>query len=898
MRPGSPSDTPIPWQRYLQALLVFLLASLASLSLLYLHQQQRQAETDQALRQQLRQAVQRFEEEVHQAQSGNAELRRLLARGAEQAELEQLAAQLLTRHPPIVSISTTRKLRVNFIYPLQGNEALLGLDYSVNPEQMSGVERAIAQRDTVLLGPIRLVQSLNLGIVNRTPVFADEGNGELLGLVSIALSLQDTLQRAGLLDLPAGVRLALRGVDGQGEHGQIFHGEASLFRQARLLLNIHLPGGQWQLAADWPQQGLTDSRESRLLLACGQLLALVVALLWFHRRRPRSRTVFSSRPLPLRQLLLGALLLTLLPIIAIGGWLVYEHAQRAAEQISRQLADTISERSQDQLQRFFEAPRSVLALNVEQASGDLLDTQQPDALLQRLLLQLRQHPLLTFVSVGLADGQYYAGSRPPMGPDRGLRMLHARPAEQMQMHIHRVDAANRKGSLVSTGAHFDARQRPWFKAARHNGSMAWYEVYAYAIHDQEQAYATLGIGMSAPLHDSQGRFLGVATADIALPQLSGFLAELSEGTQALVFLLENDDQLLATSSTDALYRRQGEQVERLTSQTSDNPLIRAAGQALRDSGDSEGSLHLQIDGQTYHLDWRPYVLAKGPRLTQVVLLPDSQFASAMQALLHNTLYLGLAVLALGLLIALFVSDWVARPLVALNHWAAQLAAGQWQASPPQRSPVREVSDLARSLDQMARQLQQNTEQLEQRVAQRTAELQQANLQLAELSRTDALTGLGNRRHFDEILADEWARAARSGQQLALLMLDVDHFKLYNDHLGHQAGDQCLKTIASVLQSCARRAGDHVARYGGEEFAVIAADCDLARARQLGETILSVLATLGLPHPHCPLGRVSLSIGVAVRAASNQGSAGELIEQADAALYRAKQNGRNRVESDA
>ena len=128
---------------------------------------------------------------------GPLALRRLLARGAEQAELEQLAAQLLTRHPHIVSISTTRKLRVNFIYPLQGNEALLGLDYSVNPEQMSGVERAIAQRDTVLVGPIRLVQSLNLGIVNRTPVFADEGNGELLGLVSIALSLQDTLQRAG-----------------------------------------------------------------------------------------------------------------------------------------------------------------------------------------------------------------------------------------------------------------------------------------------------------------------------------------------------------------------------------------------------------------------------------------------------------------------------------------------------------------------------------------------------------------------------------------------------------------------------------------------------------------------------------------------------------------------------
>jgi diguanylate cyclase (GGDEF)-like protein len=185
-------------------------------------------------------------------------------------------------------------------------------------------------------------------------------------------------------------------------------------------------------------------------------------------------------------------------------------------------------------------------------------------------------------------------------------------------------------------------------------------------------------------------------------------------------------------------------------------------------------------------------------------------------------------------------------------------------------------------------------ELEQRVAERTAELQQANRQLAALSTTDGLTGLANRRHFDEVLAEEWARAIRSGQPLALIMLDVDRFKKFNDHYGHQAGDDCLKQVAHCLDSHARRAGDLAARYGGEEFVLIAANTDAPTATQLAEDIRQSIAAQNIAHTQAETGRVTVSLGVAVLTPTPQQEPHLLLHAADDALYRAKHGGRNRV----
>ena len=187
--------------------------------------------------------------------------------------------------------------------------------------------------------------------------------------------------------------------------------------------------------------------------------------------------------------------------------------------------------------------------------------------------------------------------------------------------------------------------------------------------------------------------------------------------------------------------------------------------------------------------------------------------------------------------------------------------------------------------------------LESKVQERTAALREANRRLTELTVTDALTGLSNRRHFDAALSEEWSRAARNGQTLAVFMFDVDFFKAYNDHYGHQAGDECLRNVARILKASARRAGDLVARYGGEEFVAIAVGVDLETAVDLAESMRQAVERLSMPHAVSPIGReVTISIGVAVAVPAVDSPAENLLRRADQALYRAKEAGRNCVVS--
>ncbi|TDV19725.1 diguanylate cyclase (GGDEF)-like protein [Paraburkholderia caballeronis] len=165
--------------------------------------------------------------------------------------------------------------------------------------------------------------------------------------------------------------------------------------------------------------------------------------------------------------------------------------------------------------------------------------------------------------------------------------------------------------------------------------------------------------------------------------------------------------------------------------------------------------------------------------------------------------------------------------------------------------------------------------------------------LAHLSITDGLTGLLNRRRYDEMLEREWRRTARTGSSLALLLIDTDHFKRLNDRYGHAIGDEVLRQLAATLSACIRQPGDLAARYGGEEFTVLLPDATPAQAVAVAERIRSACEQLdaGLPP-------FTVSIGVAVIHPSPAGSTTEFQERADKALYRAKATGRNRVVSDA
>ena len=166
--------------------------------------------------------------------------------------------------------------------------------------------------------------------------------------------------------------------------------------------------------------------------------------------------------------------------------------------------------------------------------------------------------------------------------------------------------------------------------------------------------------------------------------------------------------------------------------------------------------------------------------------------------------------------------------------------------------------------------------------------------MTHLLSTDAMTGIANRRRFDAALEREWRRCRRAGAPLSLLMIDVDHFKAYNDYCGHPQGDACLRQLAQLLVDTIKRPGDIVARYGGEEFVVLMPDIGTAGALAVANKLAAALRHADITHPRSPAGpRITISIGAAT-ARNLNGKPAALVEFADRLLYAAKAAGRNQV----
>lgn len=181
---------------------------------------------------------------------------------------------------------------------------------------------------------------------------------------------------------------------------------------------------------------------------------------------------------------------------------------------------------------------------------------------------------------------------------------------------------------------------------------------------------------------------------------------------------------------------------------------------------------------------------------------------------------------------------------------------------------------------------------------RSAQLEIANAALEELATVDSMTGLANRRRFDVFLQQEWQRSNRSRLPLSLLMVDIDHFKQFNDRYGHLAGDECIRQVVAVIRDAANRVTDLGCRYGGEEFAIILADTPADGAFAVAEFIRKQVELLAIPHDIHPDQVVTVSTGIATKDGNRYGKVIDLIGAGDRALYEAKNTGRNRTCMDA
>jgi diguanylate cyclase (GGDEF)-like protein len=226
---------------------------------------------------------------------------------------------------------------------------------------------------------------------------------------------------------------------------------------------------------------------------------------------------------------------------------------------------------------------------------------------------------------------------------------------------------------------------------------------------------------------------------------------------------------------------------------------------------------------------------------------------------------------------------IVEPIRTLARTAERIGRGDLQARVSRKAWAKEFAPLTAALNDMA-----------QKLADREQELRAANAHLEELASSDALSGLANRRGFDARLAADWQRAGKLNRPVALLMIDVDHFKLFNDRYGHVEGDVCLRRIGKLLKETAIGEDDLPARYGGEEFALLIPGADIDTALKTGERLRRAVDAMCIAHASSPEGQVTISIGVASLIPGVAQDAEHLVEAADIALYAAKRRGRNTV----
>jgi len=370
-----------------------------------------------------------------------------------------------------------------------------------------------------------------------------------------------------------------------------------------------------------------------------------------------------------------------------------------------------------------------------------------------------------------------------------------------------------------------------------------------------------------PAINADGAVVGVVLASINLQWINKLAASVGEQSGNSVLLIDGAGTLVAASANEQKF---------IGRHFADTTLFR--GMLPQDQGTVTTA---GLDGE--------------PRIFGFVRVPWTQARLAIgldEAVVHNGIdheidiaYLQLALIGIFVLIVTWFGgeQLVVRPIRSLARTVARFGRGDLHVRANHERWVAEFIPLAAAFDDMALKL-----------ATREEELRIANQHLEELASLDGLTGLANRRGFDRELERIWQSGFDSRTPVALMMIDIDHFKLYNDRYGHVAGDTCLRAVGETLSLVTLEEAVLVARYGGEEFALLLPGLDLASATALAEEARKSIEDLMITHAEAPRGLVTISVGVYSLVPEKDQPAANLVETADNALYAAKRRGRNAV----
>jgi diguanylate cyclase (GGDEF)-like protein len=422
-------------------------------------------------------------------------------------------------------------------------------------------------------------------------------------------------------------------------------------------------------------------------------------------------------------------------------------------------------------------------------------------------------------------------------------------------------------STNNTFVGIDLSDRAYIKKARATGEMAFSDfTFVEAI---ETAVMLAGYPVSAINRDSDA----VVVASISLDWMSKLMDNLGGKPGLSAALVDSNGTVLAAPPDRASII--GKSIDSV-------PLMAAIADKALDSNKDEGSLSFEANDGTRRALSFARIAGTGARL--IASIDEDRVTAAINRDIR-TAYLQLGFVILFVLVGALIAaeQLIIKPINLMAAMAKRFGQGDAAARVRHNRLPAEFVPLARAFNAMAAQL-----------GQRERELVATNDRLTVIASIDMLSGLANRRGFQSRLDFEWMKSQQYDCELSLLMIDVDHFKLYNDTYGHPEGDACLTRLGETLSGIATDTMGFAGRYGGEEFCLLLPNVGAGRACEIGETVRAAVQNLALPHRSSSHLYVTVSVGVACSKPNDALRPGDLIEAADAALYAAKHRGRNTV----
>jgi len=559
-----------------------------------------------------------------------------------------------------------------------------------------------------------------------------------------------------------------------------------------------------------------------------------------------------------------------------------EGSQRAVNSVLREMSQSMLQQVKIQLDNRFSEANKLNEIHIDSFKAKVVNLGDQSGRERYFVSLLKNFHDVTMTYVGLKDGSFYGARRTIEG---NIQVVRNNKMTKGASEYYSTSENGEGVSFVEKFDNFDPRKRPWYIKAVSTESPCFSDIYNHFVFKEPT------ITVSYPIYENN-ELIGVFGVDYLLTWLGKTLSSLPIGNSGQIFVVNSNNQLVSSSSDEKIFKSENGNSELIMANESENEIIRKTIELSEKLQESK-LISFDVNKKKYYANSESFE-KDGVKWKIYIVLAEVDFLSEMNNAIRETEMFNVLFILLFLVFGFWLARWITKPIVNLNASAKSLTEGTFKHVDHEKRQD-ELGQLTKSFNIMGSQLTDLVANLEMQVAERTRELEERNKALQELSFFDGLTGIPNRRRFDDFFNLAFSLSIRNSWPIAILMLDIDEFKKYNDTYGHLQGDECIKNIAAVLKNTVKRKTDIAARYGGEEFIVVLQDTNKDGIIKISKEIMRGIKDLNMEHIQSTYGVVTVSIGIVYEVPSKNQNPAEFIEKADEALYYSKNNGRNRVE---